>query len=376
MRSALGSVQKKGENYWLVSITIGVDAKTGKQVRKSKRVRGSERDAERTLMQLLAEYDQSPSEGMEVTFRDYVEAVYLPRILKEVEKREAGKRGKYKRRTYEEYAGRLRRHVIPYIGDKRLRSIKPKDIKAMLSHAGTDATVREARKMVSFVFKEAIYDEYCESNPVDSVRAPMPSDYEPELLDTEDIEVYLWHFRDTRAEPIVLLAIGGSYRRGEIAALNVEDIDFRCGKVTISSEYIHTKTMGDIYDTPKNDKPRTNFLPMSIANRLAKILPASGPILTNPKTGERIKPDSVSQLYERVRDKLPEGVPRISLKNLRHSSLSLVFDATGSMESARGHAGHGTEAVTRKHYVRAHDLQEMKTAAAMDDLLNGGKPTV
>lgn len=365
-----------GDNHWKVGITIGKDAKTGKQARKWKNVRGSERDAERALMQLLAEYDQSPGEGVEVTFGDYAEAVYLPRILKEVEKREAGGRGKYKRRTYEEYAGRLRRHIIPYIGDKRLRSIKPKDIKAMLSHAETDSIAREARKMVSFVFKEAIYDEYADNNPVDSVRAPLPSDYEPELLDTEDIEVYLWHFRDTRAEPIVLLAIGGSYRRGELAALDVEDIDFRTGKVTIDDEYIHTKTKGDIYDAPKNDKTRTNFLPRSILQRLKEILPESGPIMTNPRTGERMKPESISQLYERVRDKLPEGVPRITLQNLRHSSLSLVFDATGSMESARGHAGHGTEAVTRKHYVRAHDLQEMRTAEAMDALLKGGKRSV
>lgn len=53
MRSAAGSVQKLGSNYYKVTATVGFNPKTGKQKRRSKRVHGSRRDAQLVLASFL-----------------------------------------------------------------------------------------------------------------------------------------------------------------------------------------------------------------------------------------------------------------------------------------------------------------------------------
>lgn len=355
MRREIGSIRKLGKDYYEVAVTVGKNAKTGAQKRKYKNVRGSRRKAEATLQMLARKYD--PDVVLDVTVAEYIELNYMTHLAQEL------KEGHIKQRTYESYEERLRLHVIPYIGDIPISEIKPSHVRICQEAGKTEAVKREARKAMSCLFREAVYDELLEYNPVQSVRPPKKSTYEPEVLDIEDIEVYLWHFRDTRAEALVLLALGGAYRRGELDALNVEDINLETGQVWIDDAYVESKG-GTIHESPKNRKERSNRLPLFVLERLREILPASGAVVQTLK-GERMKPASIAQLYERIRDKLPEGVPRISLKNLRHTGLTAAFDATGNIDRVAGHGGHSKE-VSKRHYIREHDDQEITLADDLD----------
>lgn len=367
MRSALGSIQKKGDDYWLVAVTVGTDPKTGNQKRISKRVRGSRRTAEIELTRMLVENGLSPDDSPRLTFREYVESIFLPNMEKEARKHRDGGDGRYKQTTVDSYRNKLNKHILPYIGDRNLADLNASDARYVQSQAPTEAMAKEARKVMSAVFKEAVYDQMMERNPVSNARPPRPTRYEPDILELDEIAAYLQHFRGDRAEMLVLLALGGAYRRGEIAALDVEDIDLKTGKVRVSKSYVPTSQGPELGD-PKNRKARTNYLPPVILERLREILPSSGPVYASPRGG-RVSPDALSHMYQRKLATLPDGITRVPLKNLRHSSLTLVYDATGSMEQAKGHAGHGSQAVTRRHYVRAHDQQEIATVTAMDELL-------
>lgn len=359
MRRQIGSITELGKNHYKVVITTGVDPQTGKQKRRTKTVRGSRRKAEATLQLMAAKY----TDAMEatITVQEFAELEYLPTLKERVAK------GEIKQRTYESYKERLELHVYPYIGSVQFCDLKPSHVRICQDAAKTDAMKAEARKVMSAMFKEAVYQEIIPFNPVLSVRPPSPSTYEPDVLDEEDIEVYLWHFRDTRIEPVVLLAIGGAFRRGEITALNVDDIDFDTGLVNIDDAYVESKELGVVNDSPKNGKARRIALPRFILDRLQEILPPSGPVIQS-LDGQRLQPKSISQLYERIRDKLPEGVPRISLKNLRHTSLTMAYDAIGDYERVAAHGGH-SKAVSKRHYIRAHENQELKLANQVDEYM-------
>lgn len=347
MRRALGSIRELGKNHYKVSATVGVDPKTGRQKRKSKNVRGSRRQAEAVLQTILNQYtDQVISD---ITVSEYAELKFIPHLRSE------HKKGHLKLRTIESYEERLRLHVLPMIGNIPISDIKPSHLRKCQNEQKTDAMKVEVRKTLSVLFKEAAYDELIPSNPMLSVKPPKKPIYEPEVLDIEDIEVYLWHFRDTRAEALVLLALGGAYRRGEIAALNVDDINLDTGWVTIDDTFVEAKA-GTKHETRKNHKVLRNKLPSFIVDRLREILPESGAVIQTLK-GERMRPTSIRHLYERIRNTLPEGVPRIPLKNLRHTSLSAAFDATGSVDRVANHGGH-TKEVSKKNYIRQHNDQE------------------
>ena len=359
MRRQIGSITELGKNHYKVYITAGVNPETGRQRRKTKTVRGTRRQAEAVLQAMASEYN--PDFENTLTLAEYFEFVYLAKARKRME------RGRMKLRTIESYEDRMRLHIIPHIGDMRMADIKSHHIRACMDKANTDAMAKEIRKTLSAIMREAADDEVIPYNPALSIKVPETDDYEPDVLDLEDIEVYLWHFRDTRAEAVVLLALGGSYRRGEIAALNVDDIDFETGFVTVDDAYVEARG-GTIHESPKNRKARRNRIPPFILSRLKEILPPYGPVIST-LTGDRMKPASISQLYERVRDKLPEGVPRIPLKNLRHTSLTMAYDATGDLEAVAGHGGH-SKAVSKKHYIREHDDREDRLIDAVDAYLH------
>ena len=360
MRSAKGSVYPLGPDRWRVQIEAPRDANTGKRSRPSTIVRGSRKKAEQVKAQMLIDAGYV-SISSDIDVEEYAHSVFLNRKKKLIAK------GKFKIRTLESYEERLRLHILPYIGHVQVQELRPIHVRMVQDAAPTDAVAREARKVLSSMITEAMYDELLASNPVKNVRPIDESDYEPEQLDVEDMEVYLWHFKDTRVENVVLLAIGGAYRRGEIVALNAEDINLDTGLVVIDDALVESRE-GTIPETPKNHKARTNVIPAVILERLRETLPESGPVITTLK-GDRMKPNSVRKLYEKTLSTIPEGVPRIPLKNLRHTSLTAVYDATGKMDSSQIHGGHSSEITTKKYYVRPHDTQKYAAAEAVDAFL-------
>ncbi len=211
MRSAKGSVYQLGPDRWRVQIEAPRDANTGKRSRPSTIVRGSRKKAEQVKAQMLIDAGYV-SISSDIDVEEYAHSVFLNRKKKLIAK------GKFKIRTLESYEERLRLHILPYIGHVQVQELRPIHVRMVQDAAPTDAVAREARKVLSSMITEAMYDELLASNPVKNVRPIDESDYEPEQLDVEDMEVYLWHFKDTRVENVVLLAIGGAYRRGEIVA--------------------------------------------------------------------------------------------------------------------------------------------------------------
>lgn len=361
-------IYSAGPKCWRVQVELGKDAITGKRKRLTATVHGSKKQAQEKELELKMRAGDT-TVVTSLTFGSYVENTFLPTKHKLVQLTREGKvsgKKRFKQTTYDSYEQRLSSHVMPYMKDMTFSEITPQDVRRVQEAAPTEAMKVEVRKVMSAVFKEAVYDGLMAYNPVLSVRPPEPPEYEPEILDLEDIEVYLWHFKDTKIESAVLLVLGGSYRRGELVAMDVADINLETGDVAVDNEFVNSK-QGVIEDTPKNHKKRRNRLPKSIIRRLSEILPESGPVMQNDD-GSRMKPSSVSQLYERTRDNLPEGVPRITLKNFRHTSLTVAFDATGNMEQVANHGGH-SKAVSKKHYVRPHEQQEQQLAEEMDGLL-------
>lgn len=357
-----------GPKRWRIQVELGRDVVSGKRKRLTATVNGSKKQAQEKELELKIKAKDS-NIVTSLTFGQYVHMSYLPAKRDLVEKTRKGEvKGKkrFKQTTYESYESKLDLHILPYLEDTPLSEITPMEVRRVQEAAPTEAMQKEVRKVMSSVFKEIVYDQLMPYNPVLSVRPPDPPEYEPELLDIEDIEVYLWHFRGTKVEPAVLLVLGGSYRRGELTALDVEDIDPETGWVVIDNSFVNSK-LGVLDETPKNHKARSNKLPRFILDRLLPILPDSGPIMRTDD-GSRMKPSSIAQLYERTRDRMPDCVPRVSLKNLRHTSLTLAFDASGNMEQVANHGGHGKE-VSKKHYVRPHEEQEERLASSVDDLL-------
>ena len=355
MRSQAGSVIDLGDGRWRVFVerTVG-----GQRVRKSKVVRGTRREAELYRLKMLAEeLGPIPSD---ITVQDYITAVYLP-----------AKFDSSRLTTYESYERRCRVFILPLLGGKRLRDVRASTVLRWLSTIEGEKRRKEARRMLSMVMAHAVQGGVIEANPAAALGRMTVEVYRPVVLDAEDIEVYLWHFRGTPAEPQVLLALGGGFRRGEICALDAEDVDPITGIVTIDDAFVaageghmHHEKVKTVHGI------REVVLPPSILKRLLEVMPEHGPIC-HTYDGRRVHPQYISTAYRRRLETLPEGVPRLPLKNLRHTSLTLAYDSGADILAVSRRAGHSSTGITARFYLRPQGIRDRLTAEGMDAALGG-----
>ena len=104
-------------------------------------------------------------------------------------------------------------------------------------------------------------------------------------------------------------------------------------------------------------------------------MPASGPLIQN-MNGTRMKPEVLTHLYCKERDALPPDVTRVSLKNLRHTSLTLAFDSGADLLDVSRRAGHASTKITSDYYVRPKGDRDVKAAEMMGEALSNALKTM
>lgn len=75
-------------------------------------------------------------------------------------------------------------------------------------------------------------------------------------------------------------------------------------------------------------------------------------------------------VYAQRRNTLPEGVKRIPLKNLRHTSLTMAIESGVDLLAVSRRAGHSNVSITSAYYVRPHESVDAAAADAMDAFLS------
>lgn len=355
MRSALGNIYKDENGVYTVSVELPRDHRTGKRRRLYKTVRGSLRDAEQAKAKLLTDIGKGEAVRDAIEMSDFWKNHYLPYVKKRL--REG---------TVFGYEKKYKQYIEPRFGNMLLSQIEPIVIDRWLDDIDTVNKRFEAFKMLRQILSRAVRWNLLDSNPCDRVEIPNKPTYRPEVLTAEEVRIYLGHFRGSPVEAGVLVALGGGLRRSEIVALDWEDITSD-GIVTIDN------AITSIGGEAKDDKPKTEFsnrrvhLPKFVTKRLNE-LRGKGPLLQNSK-GERMHPEKFSALYAKQRDTLPEGVKRIPLKNLRHTSLTMAIESGVDLLAVSRRAGHSNVAITSAYYVRPHESVDAAAADAMDAFL-------
>lgn len=359
MRRALGSISKLGKDYYKVRVTGGTDPTTGKSKRLTKYVRGSRAKAEQVLAAMLTKSGHGAEVAEDITLDGFWENTFLPNA-----------ETRLKATTVDGYEKDYNGLIKPYLGTYKLDRITPPVISSWLECLPNAKRRLKARGMLRTILNRAMKSGLLSVNPVYQVEPPRVERYRPEVLDGSDAARYIQEAKGTFVEPAVLMAIGAGLRREEIIALNWSDIG-RDGSVVVDDAIPIARGKPVHEDTPKSDfSNRTVYLPQSITDRLNELRPEKdGPFIVH--NGERSRPDYLTRQYAKWRDRLPEGVQRISLKNLRHTSLTLALEGGAELLAVSRRAGHSNVSVTAQYYLRPHKNIDQAAARGLDDLLNG-----
>src|SRR6516164_11792352 len=114
-----GHIQQRGKNSWRLKFDAGRDEKTGKRKTQFHTFRGTKREAQVKLVELIASVSQAKYvEPNKITVAEFVRG--------RVDHWEAA--GDISARTAERYRVLVEKQIAPHLGTKLLQKLRPLDI--------------------------------------------------------------------------------------------------------------------------------------------------------------------------------------------------------------------------------------------------------
>ena len=295
--------------------------------------------------------------------------------------------------THQGYEEKLNKHILPYLGNKRLDKIKPLDLDNLYNFLLTKQTnrkdkdgnyktlsptsVHKVHEILSSIFSNALRWDLVPYNPCTKVVQPKYRSTKMTCYDEETSKKLinaLLQKAPIKYKCLVILAILTGFRRGELVGLHWNDIDFKNHKISVKRSAYYLSGHPTSEKDPKTDlSTRTIAVPsicfdllkqwrceqskMKLA--LGKSWKGSENIFTtdyggimNPATG----PKWFSSFLAK------NNFPHIRFHDLRHTFATLLISSNVDIKTVSHKLGHASTNTTLKFYV--HDLESTDKASA------------
>jgi integrase len=242
-RRTRGHIRKRGEHSWEVKIDCGRDT-DGNRIVHYHSVKGTERDAQKKLTELLKSRDDgayvAPNKE---TVGDFVRG--------RIAHWEAS--GHISPRSAERYRQLVEHQIVPHIGSKQLRDLRPRDLEnwhTALRKTLEPRTVQNAHMVLSKALRDAVVNEELVKNVATTKSAPKPSDDEVVIVKDVPGLVAKLNSRDSVRAP-AMIALFTGMRLGEILALRWSRVDLEGRKLSVAEALEETR-QGIRFKTPKS----------------------------------------------------------------------------------------------------------------------------
>lgn len=225
----------KGDKRWKATWT---DPRTGREV---SRFFAREREAKDYLAKVRTEQNEgrySDPRNDKLTFKAYAEAWRATR-------------GHHSEGTAESVDTHLKR-VYPIIGHRPIRSIVTSEIQGLISNLPVAAsTARTTLKWIRAIFTAAVQDGVLPRTPTPrgSIALPALTSKKITPLPDEAIDLLRFYLRP-KFKAMVDTALGTGLRPGELWGLELDDIDWDAGTITVARQVILPKSGGGPYLGP------------------------------------------------------------------------------------------------------------------------------
>lgn len=366
-----GHIEQVEKGKYRVVIECGRDPATGKRKRIVRRVEGRKADAEAVLEQLKAELRQ----GTYVEPSKMTVAEWLHTWLHEYKKLEL------RPSTWESYEVIIRNHLVPAIGALPLQDLRTEHLQKLYNDkikAGLSAqTVHHIHKVIHSALDKAVKTHKIAHNVSDAVTLPQIKRREIQTLTHEEQERFLSVLGEHRLGPAFLTLLGTGMRRGELLALQWQDVDLKKGLIHIRRGMVYTKN-GPVFQEPKTEKskrviPLPEVVLEALLNHQYKMI-AEGNFGPNKpvfctSNGNYIIPRNFNRTFYSLCKKA--GIDK-NLHALRHTFATRLLEQGENLKVVQEILGHAKISTTADIY--SHVTQEIKKRAVMkiDEILRNG----
>jgi integrase len=375
-----GHIRKRGKHTWELKFDVGRDEVTGKRITQFHFFRGTRKEAQYKLAELVASVGKDEYVGRsKLTVGDHVKA--------RIDQWQA--MGDITPKTAERYRELLENQIRPHLGDKTLQKLKPVEVErwhATLKAEGrrdgkgglAARTIGHCHRLLSKTLKDAVGNELVIRNVVATKSPPKVADDDAEvvILNDDDVKTAIAKLRNRPQYPSAMLALFGGLRRGEILALRWHhvQVDSQPVKMVQIREALEETKAGIRFKKPKTKNSirdvglpdivvealrewRRQQLELRVALGLGK-LPEDA--LVFPKLdGTPQSPRAFSRAWKDI------GLP-VTFHALRHTHASHLIDAGIDVVTVSKRLGHSSPTVTLQIYAHLFRKRDDKSAAAIN----------
>lgn len=361
-----GSIQRRGQRSWRISVELDRDPLTGRRRRIWVTVRGSKRDAEAKLAQLLLERET----GIAVDPARVTVGEWLKEWLEQ-------RRHVLRPTTFERYRAAVDGYLMPSLGRYRLQELRPVQIQAAYRRwleGGLKATtVHSIHRVLAKALRDAVRLQLITRAATDATEPPAPKPRHPAV--TAETLAAAVRSLDGAPQPwraLFLLILHTGLRRGEAAGLRWEDIDFERGVAKV----VRTRTTtyrGEVVEGPPKTRSGERVVPLAPpviralrewrreqnARRLAAGPAWAGDDWVWATERGPIRPDSITLWW--VQHAKRHGLG-LRLHDLRHGVATLMAQSGVPPRVIAEVLGHARPSFTLDVYAQAPDLRAMRAA--------------
>lgn len=367
-KSGTGSVRLRKDGRWEGRVVIGYDENG---LPKTKNVLTHTKAA---CVEKLKELQQSlappaPSQlKSKMTVKEWLDHWY-----------QTYKKPALRPNTQMSYEQRIYGHIIPALGDIPLEKLSQNDLQQFYNNLKlhgrrkdadrygeglSDSTVRGCHTTFRSALDKAVKEGLISRNPSDHCKLPSAKAREMQVLTPEEMQRLLIQAKEDGCFELFLLELSSGLRRGEILALQWDDLNPSTGELRIERQ-VHRVEGRLVVSQPKTKSSnRTIILPLSVVKVLMEhqTVTDSRWMFPSPvKEDSPLDPASVRKKLQRVLDRA--GCKRIRFHDLRHTFATTSLEHGMDIKTLADIIGHVSTSTTLNVY--AHVTDEMRRTAAV-----------
>jgi integrase len=283
-------------------------------------------------------------------------------------------------KTWTTYELVVRLHITPYVGAIRVDRLKPEDIRAMmtaLEKAGASPRIRELAYLRLRSALEPLIGDVVMATPIRRAHKPRVERSTMTAWTREQARAFLSATEDDPLGPLYRLALATGMRRGELLALQWQDVDLRRRRIAVQ----HTLTDdGELAPAKTARSRRTIELsPRTAASLkthrerlLAAGLRASPWVFPaahgGPYRSRQLQRDfPVAILKANVRRKDP--LPTIRFHDLRHTAATIALSVGVHPKIVSEMLGHASITITLDTYSHVLPALQKDAVRRLDSVL-------
>ena len=282
--------------------------------------------------------------------------------------------------TAKGYEGIIEHHIIPAIGGIKLKQLSSIHIQRMyndLKENGrmprgakqndkplSNTFVRRVHAVLRAALKQAVKERLIPYNPCENCRIPPKDKKEMTILPPEKIGRYLQEAEKYGVLPMFYLELSSGLRRGELLALQWEDLNVKERILTVNKQV--TRMEGELDVT--EPKTKNSVRKVALSQQTVDLLlqeheqhPDNPILFPSPRTGGYWSPDAVSRINRKLLKNA--GIEEhVRFHDLRHTFATMAISSGVDVKTLSSMLGHFSAGFTLDTYT--HITNDMQRGAA------------